>query len=119
MPTSSERIKTTLRGLAPEGTYANLKAIIERFQAAGVPVLLAGMKAPPNLGPEYGDAFAAVYSRLASEFDVIFYPFFLDGIAARPDLNQEDGIHPKPAGVDEIVRRILPDVRALIDRARR
>jgi acyl-CoA thioesterase-1 len=106
-----------LRGLEPATTYGNLDAILTRLDAAGVAVLLAGMLAPPNLGAEYGDAFNAVYPRLAAKHDVVFYPFFLDGVAARPRLNQADGIHPNAAGVDAIVARILPYVVEALGRA--
>jgi acyl-CoA thioesterase-1 len=97
-----------LRGLDPVATYANLDAILARLDATGVSVLLTGMLAPPNLGAEYGAAFDAVFPRLAEKHDVVFYPFFLDGVAANPALNQSDGIHPNAAGVDAIVERILP-----------
>lgn len=103
-----------LRGLDPAQTHANLDEIITRFREAGITVLLAGMYAPPNLGREYGEAFNAVFPRLADEHDVAFYPFFLDGVAAEPALNQPDGIHPNRAGVAVIVERIAPVVAALI-----
>ena len=99
-----------LRGLPPEDTQANLAAIIEKAQAADVPVLLTGMMAPPNLGREYGEAFNAVFPALADQYDVFYYPFFLDGVAADPSLNQGDGMHPNAQGVDVIVERILPSV---------
>jgi len=105
-----------LRGLAPEQTYANLDAMIRTAKDAGVPVLLAGMRAPPNLGPEYGSAFDAVFPRLATKHGVAFYPFLLEGVVARPELNQDDGIHPNARGVDVIVGRMLPLVRELIAR---
>jgi len=106
-----------LRGLDPQQTRANLAAILDRLAARNIPVLLAGMLAPPNLGADYGREFAAVFRRLAEERpDVLFYPFFLDGVAADPALNQPDGIHPNARGVEEIVRRILPSVEALLDR---
>lgn len=108
-----------LRGLAPEETYANLDAILRSARDTGIPVLLAGMRAPPNLGPEYGAAFDSVFPRLADEHGVRFYPFLLEGVAARPELNQDDGIHPNPRGVAVIVRRILPIVRDLVRQARR
>ncbi len=106
-----------LRGLAPANTYRNLDGILARVGAKGIPALLAGMQAPPNLGEEYVNAFAAVYTRLAEAHAVVFYPFFLEGVAARPELNQPDGIHPTAPGVDVIVKNILPDVRELIRRA--
>jgi acyl-CoA thioesterase-1 len=104
-----------LRALPPAQTEANLAAILDRLAARGTPALLAGMLAPPNLGAAYGGEFAAVFHRLAqARPGVVFYPFFLDGVAADPALNQPDGIHPNAAGVAEIVRRILPAVEALL-----
>jgi len=77
-------------------------------------VLFTGMRAPPNLGRAYAAAFDAVFPRLAARHDVVFYPFFLEGVAADRSLNQPDGIHPNAAGVDRIVARLLPFVlRAL------
>lgn len=108
-----------LRGLDPEAAYANLDAILSELRARGLPVLLTGMKAPPNLGAEYGRDFEAVFTRLAEKHDLGFYPFFLDGVAAVPALNQADGIHPNRAGMDEIVRRILPATSAFLDTVRR
>jgi acyl-CoA thioesterase I len=99
-----------LRALPPDEMERNLDAIIARLQAEGIPVLLAGMLAPPNLGPAYGREFAAVFPRLAERHDVPLYPFFLDGVAGDPDLNQPDGIHPSPAGIERIVEGILPFV---------
>lgn len=99
-----------LRGLPPEETEKNLARIIEKAQSAGVPVLLTGMLAPPNLGREYGEAFNALYPRLAERYGTAFYPFFLDGVAAEPALNQGDGMHPNADGVDVIVERIAPSV---------
>jgi acyl-CoA thioesterase-1 len=103
-----------LRGLDPAATEANLDAILAELKRRGIPVLLAGMLAPPNLGREYGAEFKAVFPRLAERYGVQFYPFFLDGVAAVPALNQDDGIHPNALGVDEIVRRILPHVQKLL-----
>jgi acyl-CoA thioesterase I len=104
-----------LRGLPPEQMEANLDLIIERFLSEEVEVLLAGMLAPPNLGREYGDAFAEVFPRVAERHDVPLYPFFLDGVAAERALNQPDGIHPNAEGVRVIVERILPTVTAWLD----
>jgi acyl-CoA thioesterase I len=103
-----------LRGLDPVATEANLDAIVGRLKEAGVGVLLAGMKAPPNLGREYGTEFDGLYPRLAERHGVALYPFFLDGVAARPSLNLDDGKHPNTEGVAVIVKRILPHVRALL-----
>jgi acyl-CoA thioesterase-1 len=105
-----------LRGLDPERTRENLDAIITRLKAEGVAVLLAGMMAPPNLGKDYGAAFNALYGDLAEAHGVLLYPFFLDGVAMDPNLNQDDGIHPTAEGVDIIVARMLPKVEELIAR---
>lgn len=105
-----------LRGLDPAQMEANLDAILARLADQDIPAVLAGMLAPPNLGRDYGAAFEAVYPRLAKRHDVVFYPFFLDGVAAEPALNQPDGIHPNPAGVRVIVERFTPYVlRALAE----
>ncbi|MGJ3259991.1 MAG: arylesterase [Rhodospirillales bacterium] len=106
-----------LRGLAPENAYENLAAMLRELDAKDIPVLLAGMKAPPNMGEEYAREFEAVFTRLDREFDVVFYPFFLDGVAGTPSLNQDDGIHPTAKGVDVIVANIMPKVEALLKRA--
>lgn len=97
-----------LRGLPPAETYANLDAILGRLKNRDISVILAGMQAPRNLGEDYTTVFDAIYPRLARKYDLPFYPFFLDGVALDPALNQADGIHPNSAGVREIVRRILP-----------
>ena len=107
-----------LRGLDPKATFDNLDAIIADIRRAGLPVLLTGMLAPPNLGRDYADDFNAVFPRLAEQHDVLFYPFFLAGVAAKPDLNQDDGIHPNPKGVRAVVDRILPYVLDLLARAK-
>ena len=104
-----------LRGIDPKSTYQNLDAILARLAAEGLPVLLAGMLAPRNLGVDYAEAFDAVFPALAEKHGVAFYPFFLDGVAVQPALNQADGIHPNRAGVAVIVERILPQVEALIE----
>jgi acyl-CoA thioesterase-1 len=103
-----------LRGLDPAQTRANLDAILTKLKAKSVKVLFAGMYAPPNMGPDYGKAFNALYPELARKHGVPFYPFFLDGVAANASLNQPDGIHPNANGVDVIVERILPHVLKLI-----
>jgi len=107
-----------LRGLDPKNSEANLKAILDLLAAAETPVLLAGMLAPPNLGSRYGEAFNSMYKRLGSREGVVFYPFFLDGVAAVPELNQADGIHPNAQGVAVVVERILPSVKKLLYIAR-
>jgi len=103
-----------LRGLSPAQTEKNLSVILAKLKAAHIAVLLCGMHAPRNLGPEYAAQFDAIYPRLAKQYGVLFYPFILDGVALNPKLNQADGIHPNPAGVKIIVSRILPYVQQLI-----
>ncbi len=103
-----------LRGIDPRVTYDNLDAILSEIGRRGLPVLLAGMRAPPNMGPEYAEAFDGIYTRLADKHGVALYPFFLEGVAADPELNQADGIHPNARGVAEIVKRIAPAVKVLL-----
>lgn len=103
-----------LRGIDPASTYGNLDAILAELKRRGIPVLLAGMYAPPNLGSEYGEAFNAIYPRLAERHGVVLYPFFLEGVAVEPALNQPDGIHPNGDGVAVIVERILPYVMRVL-----
>jgi acyl-CoA thioesterase-1 len=104
-----------LRGIDPSITRANLGAMLEKLKQRELPVLLAGMYAPTNLGPQYVDQFNSIYPQLAAEHGVFLYPFFLDGVAAVVNLNQEDGIHPTREGVAVIVGRILPYVTELIE----
>lgn len=103
-----------LRGLDPEAAQANLDAILAELQRHRIPVLLAGMYAPPNLGADYTQRFKAIYQRLAEKYVIRLYPFFLDGVAGVPGMTQPDGIHPTAAGVAEIVRRITPAVIELL-----
>ena len=105
-----------LRGLDPAETRANLRAILERLREKKVPVLLAGMLAPRNLGPEYERAFNSAYPELARQYGAVLYPFFLDGVALDPKLNQPDLIHPNAKGVSVIVERIVPFVEKLVTR---
>lgn len=108
-----------LRGLSPRQMRANLSAILDELRRREIPTLLAGMHAPPNLGETYSQEYDAVFADLARKYDVVYYPFFLDGVALRPELNQADGIHPNAAGVRVIVDRILPSVEDLLSRAAR
>lgn len=103
-----------LRGLDPGKMKENLDAIIKKLQNNNVAVLLAGMKAPRNLGLGYARKFDSVFPDLAEKYDIPLYPFFLEGVAGRMDLNLDDGLHPNKQGVDEIVRRILPHLTPLI-----
>ena len=104
-----------LRGIPPATTEKNLRAILDKLKAARVKVLLTGMQAQRNLGADYVKQFDSIYPRLAKDFNVLFYPFFLDGVALNPKLNQADGMHPNPAGVKVIVARILPLVKKLAE----
>jgi acyl-CoA thioesterase-1 len=104
-----------LRALPVEQMAQNLDQIIRHLKDAGIPVLLAGMLAPPNLGRDYGAAFEAVFPRLAQEHDLPLYPFFLDGVAGEALLNQGDGVHPTEEGIAIIVERILPSVTEWLD----
>jgi acyl-CoA thioesterase-1 len=104
-----------LRALPPEQMAQNLGKIITRLKDARIPVLLTGMLAPPNLGRDYGDAFAAVFPALAEKHDVPLYPFFLEGVAGDALLSQGDGIHPTAEGIGIIVENILPTVTAWLD----
>jgi len=106
-----------LRGLDPEQTRENLTAIVRRLKSEEIQVLIAGMKAPPNLGRDYGEAFNAVFPEVAERTAVLFYPFFLEGVAADPALNQADGIHPTAEGVAVMVDNILPKVEELLHKA--
>jgi acyl-CoA thioesterase-1 len=108
-----------LRGIDPKVTRAALDKILSRLGERHIAVMLAGMKAPRNMGADYAQAFDGIYPALASTHTVVFYPFFLEGVAANPKLNQSDGLHPNAAGVDAIVARILPRVDELIARARK
>jgi len=105
-----------LRGLSPEQTRDNLARIIERLRAAGATVLLAGMRVPPNYGDEYARAFEALFPELAHRYHLPFIPFFLDGVATEPALNQADGLHPTADGYRVIVERIWPRIRPLLTR---
>ncbi len=107
-----------LQGKDPKLARRSLEQILQRLADRRITVLLAGMRAAPNMGVDYAREFEAIYPELAAKFDVLFYPFFLDGIASESRLNQRDGLHPTNAGVDAIVSRILPKVEELVARAR-
>ena len=103
-----------LRGMEPAVTRANLDAILGKITARGVAVVLAGMYAPPNMGYAYAREFNAIYPDLAKAHDVPLYPFFLEGVAANQELNQNDGIHPNRRGVDVIVAQFAPVLATII-----
>jgi acyl-CoA thioesterase I len=107
-----------LRGFDPKTTRGALDALLRRLRERHISVLLCGMLAPRNMGTEYGTAFDAIYPDLAREYGAILYPFFLDGVATEPKLNQRDGLHPTAAGVDVIVAKMLPAVERLVAQVR-
>jgi acyl-CoA thioesterase I len=107
-----------LRGIDPAVTRKALDEILRRLAERKIPVLLAGMRAAPNFGADFGNRFETIYPELAAKYDVLFYPFLLDGVAADPKLNQRDGIHPTAAGVDRMVAGIVPKVEELVGRIR-
>lgn len=104
-----------LRAIDPALTRHNLEQILEQLQRRQLPVLLLGMTAPPNLGLEYGQQYNSIYLYLATRYQVLLYPFFLEGVAAVEALNQADGIHPNAKGVKVLVERILPYVLQLLE----
>ena len=107
-----------LRGIKPQVTRGALDTILQRLTGRHIAVLLCGMRAAPNLGPDYGQSFESIYPELAAKYGALVYPFFLDGVAADLGLLQKDGLHPSAAGVDVIVARILPKVEELVVHAR-
>jgi acyl-CoA thioesterase-1 len=106
-----------LRGLDPGLARRNLETLLRRLKAKGAEILIAGMVAPGNWGAAYAQQFDAIFPELAKAHGALLYPFFLEGVALRPDLNLTDGLHPNGKGVAEIVARILPTVEELIRRA--
>ena len=107
-----------LRAVDPKVARAALDQIVSRLKKRGIQVLLCGMQAAKNLGQDYERAFNAIYPELAAAHGVLLYPFFLDGIAADPQFNLRDGIHPSAAGIAAIVTRITPKVEELVARVR-
>jgi len=107
-----------LRGIDPKVTYAALDRILHRLSQRHIAVLLCGMRAMPNLGPEYASAFERIYPELAAKYGVLLYPFFLAAPAADLTLRQADGLHPNAAGVNAIVADIFPKVQELITQIR-
>jgi len=107
-----------LRGVDPKDMAANLTAILDALAARHIPVLLEGMYAPPNLGPDYERAYRDVFDRLGRRPGVLYDPFFLQGVAEVPSLTQPDGLHPNAAGVRLVVAHVLPLVEKLLQEAR-
>jgi len=107
-----------LRGVSPKDMEANLSAILDTLAAKNIPVLLEGMYAPPNLGPDYERAFRAVFDKLGHRPGVLYDPFILQGVAEVPALTQPDGLHPNAAGVRRVVAHVLPLVEKLLQKVR-
>jgi acyl-CoA thioesterase I len=105
-----------LRGLDPALTRQSLTAIVERLKSRNIPVMIAGMYASRNLGPDYVQKFDSIYPDIAKTYDLVLYPFFLDGIVGDRSLNLPDGMHPTAKGVEVIVERILPTVETFLTR---
>jgi acyl-CoA thioesterase-1 len=105
-----------LRGLDPALTRRNLETIVQRLKARNIPVMLAGMYASRNLGPDYVQKFDSLYPEIAKRHDLVLYPFFLDGVAGERSLNLPDGMHPTAKGVETVVQRILPSVESFLAR---
>ena len=103
-----------LRGLPPAELERNLATMIERAQARGAQVLLAGMEAPPNFGPDYTREFRGVYAELAKRHGVRLIPFFLDGVAGVPGLNLRDGIHPNAAGQARVADLVWRELEPML-----
>ncbi len=108
-----------LRGIDPKLTEQALAGILKSLKDKHIEILLAGMEAPRNWGPDYDEAFRAIYPRLAERYGALFYPFFLKDVAAVRSLNLADGLHPTPGGVAFIVQNILPEAEKLIARIRK
>ena len=106
-----------LRGLAPAEMEKNLDAILGKLKTRKIHVLLAGMRSPRNLGASYAAEYDAVFPRLAKKYGVLFYPFFLEGVALNAALIQPDGLHPNPKGVEIIVKSITPLTIKLVQQA--
>ena len=99
-----------LQGLPVDAAKANLSRMIEKFQNHGAKVMLMGMRSPPNMGQDYVSAFNAIFPALAKEYKLPFFPFFLENVAARPELNLSDGMHPNQQGIKIIVENVAPHV---------
>ncbi len=107
-----------LRGIPPEVTRKNLDQILSKLKARGIDVLIAGMVAPENWGRNYSVSFNTIYRDLSATYGTLYYPFFLDGVALKPELNLSDGLHPTGKGIAIVVERMMPVVEQLLDRVR-
>lgn len=107
-----------LRGIDPATAEKNLDEIITRLEERGIKILLIGMYAAPNLGPDYKQAFDSIYPRLAEKYNLPLVPFFLEGVVGNASLQLQDGMHPNAEGVDLMVKNVLPAVETLVERER-
>ncbi|MEG8024317.1 arylesterase [Sphingomonas aurantiaca] len=107
-----------LRQISPEETRANMTAMMDEAKRRAIPVMLTGMMAPPNLGPDYTRAFNAIWPDLAKRYDAALYPFILDGVIGDGRLMQADRVHPNRTGVDRIAARVAPVVESALGRPR-
>jgi len=107
-----------LRGIDPGIARKNLDAILAKLKARDIDVLLAGMSSPQNWGADYADDFNVIYTELSAKYETLLYPFFLEGVALKPELNLGDGLHPTGKGIANIVERMLPSVEALLARVK-
>lgn len=105
-----------LRGLPPRQTRTEMEAIVAELRRRGIKVLIAGMLAAPNLGPQYGAEFNAIFPDLAGKYDAALYPFFLKDVAGNRRLSLQDGIHPNFQGIKKMVGGILPTVMSALGR---
>jgi len=108
-----------LRGIPVSETTRVLTELMEKLKAKKLPVLIAGMEAPRNWGPDYVKAFRQMYVDLSRKYDAVFYPFFLNGMAMDKGLTLPDGLHPTEKGVGVIVEHILPSVEELIGKVQK
>ncbi len=106
-----------LRGIDPAITRKNIDAMMAKLTTKNIPVLIAGMRAPPNLGPDYMANFNSIFPDMAAKYGAMLYPFFLEGVAADPAFNQADGIHPTAEGVDIIISKLGPVVLSALEQA--
>lgn len=103
-----------LRAIDPASTEQNLRKMMETLKAAKIPVLIAGMRAPASMGEKFAGAYDKMYANLAKEYDAVYYPFILDGVAMLPEYNQRDGVHPNVEGVKIIAQKMLPYLQQLL-----
>ncbi len=107
-----------LRGIDPSDTREALDKIVARLQERNFEVLICGMLSPPNMGDDYAELFNPIFEDLVNKYNTLYYPFFLEGVAAVPELNLSDGIHPNAEGIDVIVEMIFPYVEDLVKEVR-